>query len=52
MDDTRNLPKIGTGFGKVHASLREIPEGDEKSAGSGFSRKPEGFVSGMIQTKI
>ncbi len=25
-----NLPKIGTGFGKVHASLREIPEGDEK----------------------
>ena len=29
-DDTRNLPKTGTGFGKVHASLREIPEGDEK----------------------
>ena len=25
-----NLPKIGTGFGKVHANLREIPEGDEK----------------------
>ncbi len=25
-----NLPKVGTGFGKVHASLREIPEGDEK----------------------
>ncbi len=25
-----NLPKTGTGFGKVHANLREIPEGDEK----------------------
>ncbi len=25
-----NLPKTGTGFAEVHASLREIPEGDEK----------------------
>ena len=28
--DLGNLPKVGTGFGKIHASLREIPEGDEK----------------------
>ncbi len=28
--DLGNLPKIGTGFVEVHASLREIPEGDEK----------------------
>ena len=28
--DLGNLPKIGTGFDKVHGSLREIPEGDEK----------------------
>ena len=25
-----NLPKVGTGFVGIHASLREIPEGDEK----------------------
>ncbi len=41
-----NLPNTGTGFGKVHASLREIPEGDEKSAGSGFSRSPKGLYQG------
>ncbi len=29
-DDTRNLPKTGTGFVGIHGSLREIPEGDEK----------------------
>ena len=28
--DLGNLPKIGTGFVGIHASLREIPEGDEK----------------------
>ena len=28
--DLGNLPQVGTGFAKVHASLREIPEGDEK----------------------
>ena len=29
-DDTRNLPKTGTGFVGIHGRLREIPEGDEK----------------------
>ena len=28
--DLGNLPKTGTGFAKVHANLRKIPEGDEK----------------------
>ena len=26
-----NLPKVGTGFVEIHGSLREIPEGDEKT---------------------
>ncbi len=42
-----NLPKTGTGFGKVHASLREIPEGDEK-----YSRYPGSVKTPKIKRRM